>query len=563
MKIILRRISFAALAFLGTVILYLPSARYAFVDHDDPEYVIENPNMREGLTWGNIKWAFTSVGYANNWHPLAWISMMADVTLAGPLDDEAWNRRDNRVAHVIHLHNILLHASNAVLLFFLLGLFLGKGCDSQGDILRLLLTLFWAVHPLRCEVVCWCSERKELTSVFFMLASLIAYLYPVTGAVRRRCCYVGSLFFFALAILAKPVAVTLPTVMFAWDWILKCRLRWLKVSPFVLLSLAGCLLTMSSQSGAIESGADQLVCQRLESIFVAPLIYVRQTLWPSGLSCFYEFTYTMNWVGVCSGALLVLMMAWICVRWLRRREPWAAIAAFGVVWLYVGLLPMLGVVKAGQQEHADRYTYWIGCGLCAVLVLCWKQAKESSWLCRSASAVLPRFAMAGLCGVFLLAYLTHVRMGVWRNTVTLLRDSLPKSWDGTVAGNLASHLSVTGESEDRQEAEMWLRATMAHRASTVACAELAFFLSHRPQPKIGFEDEDPYAEARYLAHRALTGDKDQPVAWEALGNCDCGEGKWGKAIVNFEKAMLHSTRPKHVRQKIAFCRERLDNEERR
>ena len=135
--------------------------------------------------------------------------------------------------------------------------------------------------------------------------------------------------------------------------------------------------------------------------------------------------------------------------------------------------------------------------------------------------------------------------------------------DGTVAGNLASHLSVTGEPEDRQEAEMWLRATMAHRASTVACAELAFFLSHRPQQKIGFEDEDPYAEARYLAHRALTGDNDQPVAWEALGNCDCGEGKWGKAIVNFEKAMLHSTRPKHVRQKIEFCRERLDNEERR
>ncbi len=68
MKIILKRISFAALVFLGTVLLYQPSARYAFVDHDDPEYVIENPNMREGLTWENMKWAFTSVGYANNWH---------------------------------------------------------------------------------------------------------------------------------------------------------------------------------------------------------------------------------------------------------------------------------------------------------------------------------------------------------------------------------------------------------------------------------------------------------------------------------------------------------------
>ena len=273
MKIILKRISFAALVFLGTVLLYQPSARYAFVDHDDPEYVIENPNMREGLTWENMKWAFMSVGYANNWHPLAWISMMMDVTLAGPLDDLTWNQRDNRVAHVMHLHNILLHASNAVLLFVLLGLFLGKDCDSKGDILRLLLTLFWAVHPLRCEVVCWCSERKELTSVFFMLSSLIAYLCPASGAMRRQVNYWGSVVLFTLAILAKPVAITLPTVMFAWDWIFKGKPRWLKVTPFILLSLACCFLTISSQKGALESGADQLICQRLESIFVAPLVY--------------------------------------------------------------------------------------------------------------------------------------------------------------------------------------------------------------------------------------------------------------------------------------------------
>ena len=563
MKIILRRISFAVMIFLGTLFLYLPSERYAFIDHDDPEYVIENPDMREGVTWENMKWAFSSVGYANNWHPLAWISMMVDVSLAGPLDDQDWNCRDNRVAHVMHLHNILLHAANAVLLFFLLGLFMERYDDRKGDVMRLLLALFWAVHPLRCEVVCWCSERKELTSVFFMLTSLIAYLCPAKGPVRRRCCYLGSLACFALAILAKPVAITLPTVMFAWDWIFKGKPRWLKVSPFILLSLACCFLTMSSQKGALESGADQLVCQRLEAIFVAPLIYIRQTLWPLGLSCFYKLTYTMNWVGVCSGVLLVLIMVWVCVRWLRRREPWAAIAAFGVVWLYVGLLPMLGVVKVGQQEHADRYTYWIGCGLCVVLVLCWNQAKESLWFRRKASAVFPYFAKASFCGVFLLAYLTHVQMGVWRNTITLLRDSLPKSWNGRVAGLLASHLEVTGKPEDRQEAEMWLRATVEHRASTVACAELAFFLSYRPQTRIGFGDEDPYAEARYLAYRSLNGDKDQSVAWEALGNCDCAEGKWEDAIAKFEKALPYSTRPKRISQKISLCRERQTHEERR
>ena len=556
---------FAALVFLGIVLLYMPSARYAFVDHDDPESVIENPNMRDGLTWGNIKWAFTSVGYANNWHPLAWISMMADVTLAGPLDDESWNRRDNRVAHVMHLHNILLHAANAVLLFFLLGLFLGGDCDFRGDVLRLLLALFWAVHPLRCEVVCWCSERKELTCVFFMLSSLIAYLHPASGAMRRRVSYLGSIFLFALAILAKPVAITLPTVMFAWNWIFEGNPRWLKVSPYMLLSLACCFLTMSSQTVAIESGADLLACQRLEAILVAPLIYIRQTLWPSGLSCFYELTYTMDWTGICLGTLLILMMVWIGVRWLRRREPWAAIATFGVVWLYVGLLPMLGVVKAGQQEHADRYTYWISCGLCAIIALCWKQATGSLWLGRYGSSILPRLAKASFAGVLLLAYLTHVQMGVWRDTITFMRYSLPKSWYGTLAGVLASHLEATGRPEDCKEAEMWLRETATHRATTVACAELAMFLSRQSHARsgMGWQTEEPYAEARYWARRALNGCKNEAVAWEALGNCDASEGKWDAALKNFENAMSYSAKTERIQQKIAICRQKLTAEKRK
>lgn len=563
MKIILRRISFAAFIFLGTVLLYLPSARYAFIDHDDPEYVIDNPNMREGLTWENAKWAFTSVGYANNWHPLAWISMMMDVTLAGPLDDEAWNRRDNHVAHVMHLHNILLHASNAALLFFLLGLFLEKDDDIKGDVLRLLLTLFWAVHPLRCEVVCWSSERKELTSVFFMLSSLIAYLHPASGTIRRCVNYWASFVLFALAILAKPVAITLPTVIFAWDWIFKGKTHWLKITPFILLSLACCFLTMSSQKGALESGADQLICQRLESVFVAPLVYIRQTFWPFGLSCFYKLTYTMNWVGVCFGILLVLIMVWVCVRWLRRREPWTAIATFGVVWLYVGLLPMLGVVKVGSQEHADRYTYWISCGLCVIIVLCWKQAKESLRLRRYGSSVLPHLSKASFLCVLLLAYLTHLHMGVWCNTIALLRDSLPKSWNGRVAGILASHLESTGKPEDRQEAERWLRATITYRASTAACAELAMFLSHQTHVKYNIGGQEPYAEARYWAHRSLDGCKDQAVAWEALGNCDLVEGKWESAIKNFENAMPYSMKTERIQQKMKVCLQKLTDEKRR
>jgi len=368
----MRRLGLLFLIVLGVGLLYSRSAKFAFVDYDDQEYVIENPNMRGGLTPENVKWAFMTAGYADNWHPLAWISMMVDVTLAGPLDDECWESRNNRVAHVMHVHNAALHALNAGLLFLLLFVLARRlyPAEETDDLICAFLALLWAVHPLRVEVVCWASERKELTCVFFMLLSLLSYfkgsrlredwetstrhLHSFTSPLL----YIVSFLCFILAILAKPVAVTLPVVIVAFDWIFGRRMRILKVLPFAAGSAACCFLTMASQTTALKSGADQFLCQRLESVFVAPLVYLRQMVWPVGLSSFYKFTWSMDWIGVICGVLLVVAMVWVCVRWLRRRETWTGIAAFAVAWVYVGLIPMLGIVKVGPQEHADRYTYW-------------------------------------------------------------------------------------------------------------------------------------------------------------------------------------------------------------
>ena len=66
----------------GTIALYWPVTRDAFINFDDNAYVTDNPHVKAGLTWSGIKWAFTS-GYAANWHPLTWISHMVDYQLFG------------------------------------------------------------------------------------------------------------------------------------------------------------------------------------------------------------------------------------------------------------------------------------------------------------------------------------------------------------------------------------------------------------------------------------------------------------------------------------------------
>src|SRR3974377_1231022 len=81
---------------LSTFALYWPALRCEFVNYDDHQYVVGNPHVHAGFTGEACRWAF-GVGYACNWHPLTWLSHMADCRIFG-LDPRGH-----------HLTNVLLH----------------------------------------------------------------------------------------------------------------------------------------------------------------------------------------------------------------------------------------------------------------------------------------------------------------------------------------------------------------------------------------------------------------------------------------------------------------------
>src|SRR5262252_6319190 len=85
-----------------TVATYRPCFNYPFVDHDDYDYVANNPHVKTGLTAENIRWAFTSFQFGN-WHPLTWLSLQLDSTLYGGMNAGGY-----------HATNVLLHAANSM-----------------------------------------------------------------------------------------------------------------------------------------------------------------------------------------------------------------------------------------------------------------------------------------------------------------------------------------------------------------------------------------------------------------------------------------------------------------
>src|ERR1700721_1993079 len=141
---------------IGTAAIYSSVARHPFVDFDDQYYVTQNTHVQAGLSWQTFIWSFNA-GYAQNWHPLTWLSHALDCQLYGL----------NPAGH--HLTNVLFHGWNVILLFLLLV----RATGAPGR--SLVVAALFALHPLNVESVAWVAERKNVLSTLFFFLALAAY----------------------------------------------------------------------------------------------------------------------------------------------------------------------------------------------------------------------------------------------------------------------------------------------------------------------------------------------------------------------------------------------------
>ena len=141
---------------LVTTAVYLPVLGHDFISFDDRDYVLENPHVRSGLSFANVGWAFLGF-HSGNWHPLTWLSHMLDVEVFGLKPG----------GH--HFTNLLFHAADAVLLYWLLQRMTGAVWRSA------FVAGLFALHPLHVESVAWVAERKDVLSGFFFMLTLLAY----------------------------------------------------------------------------------------------------------------------------------------------------------------------------------------------------------------------------------------------------------------------------------------------------------------------------------------------------------------------------------------------------
>lgn len=400
-----RQVLLGALLVVGTLLLYLPVLHHDFISGwDDDDYVTANVHVRSGLKPANVIWAFTSFEQSN-WHPVTWISHMLDCQLFGL----------NPGPH--HYVNVLLHAANVFLLFWILQ-------RSTKSVWRsFIVAALFAVHPLNVETVAWVAQRKSLLSALFSLLSIAAYgLYAQRGGWKRYLAIVAA---FALALMSKPMAVSLPLLLLLFDYWPLQRLeelplarRWGRLAiekiPLLCMSAASSVLTeMAQHSGGSVMRLSMLsLPARIGNAIVSYVGYIGKILWPVGLATFYPLEFSRPLGDIIASATILIAITAIALYFHHR--PYLAV---GWLFFLITLFPVIGVVQVGFQGMADRYAYIPSIGL--FIAITWGLASVVEQLPVARVTV----SIAAVCLISGFAAATAHYLQYWQNGVTLFSQA--------------------------------------------------------------------------------------------------------------------------------------------
>ena len=439
-----------------------------FIDFDDHLFITENNNIKAGFNAQSIKWALTASYPPDFWHPLTWLSNILDWNLFGA----------NPSGH--HLVSLLWHIGSVILLF----LFLSKTTGSLWS--SAFVAALFALHPLRVESVAWAAERKDVLSVFFVLASLYAYaLYVEKNQVSK---YILCIALFVFSLMSKPTFITLPFVLLLLDYwplgrwqkalnpvkmkvsndtspvkkkgkrlkadsiiekkistpVKSARqlisgLLWEKV-PFIFLSatITIMLVWQTKEEGLLTPLQHLPLLKRLMNAIISYVSYLGKTFWPVDLAVFYPYQYApplwQFW-----GALLILLVISTVVILYVRKLPFLFIGWF---WYLGTLFPVIGLVQGGDQAMADRYTYLPSIGI--AIMLAW-----------GIDYLLPKIKLRRIIMVpaaiilAALTFLTWQQCGYWKNSSTIWSHALQVTENNYLAHtNLGVLLAAEGENEE-------------------------------------------------------------------------------------------------------------------
>ena len=509
-----------ALLVLLALLTYVPVVRAGFV-WDDSFLIVDNPNMQglAGLlrTWSepaSLRYPWYPLTYTSFWLEYAWVGTQ-------PL--------------AYHVDNVLLHATNAVLLFRLAAALGIPGAWLAGAM--------FAVHPIHVESVAWITERKNVLAGLFVLLSLHGFVRAAdlrgaltqSGPSPRRWqnrWLFASLAAFALAMLSKTAVAPLPGALLVLLWLAQGRISLrdvARIAPFFAVALALGAIIVSMETNVVGEGQDFIQLSFLDRALLYPRalwFYAGKHVFPTDLMFFYprwevDAHDPAQWLPLvaAAGALAA------GVALIRRlgRGPLAAILIYGGMLVPAsGFFNVLFMFYSFVQNH---FVYFASMALVVLLAAAVDRLVDRLPLPAPLSRAHAQLAAAAL----LLAPLAAVAWSeartfedeevLWRTSV----ERNPRSW--TALTNLGGLLVDKG---DYQGAEGYLR-------SAIAVNPVDYWAHNNLGIAMLRQGHIEAAIPNFTA--AIDAMPDNPVAWTNLGLALARLGRGPAAVRAWQRAL--------------------------
>lgn len=424
------------------LIIYYPSLHAPFI-FDDIGYIVNNPDIKQ---LNNIK---TRLIYRSKYllpkqndpsRPLTFLTFTLNYYF-GKLDPFGY-----------HLVNIILHVFNVLLVFILMRTILFYSFqrleiaqDRQPEltlnsqwtsiVLPLIVSLFFASHPMNTEVVTYISHRSDSLATFFYLSSL---LFFVKAFEKNRLFYIFSLVCFIFALAAKEIAATLPLILLIFDYIFLSYRRIQKLFDkklyhlsfwFILIAFIAFRYFYIGQVG--DPGVETWKNWTAYSYFITQsyvvLNYIKLLIIPLGQSVdhFIKPAKSLLESRIILSLTLWLVISVVIYRTMRKYPPLSKLILFSSLYFLVALTPTSSIFPI-DDAMAERRVYLPALGFSLTIVclfqLMWMAVIHNGQGLRF-QKVLSFFF---LVYVFSLSVVTWKRNQLYQNPVLLLEETISR-----------------------------------------------------------------------------------------------------------------------------------------
>ena len=407
----------------ATLIFYIPAINGGFI-WDDHAHVLFDTDLQSLSGLGKI-W-FTKA--TQQYYPLVYSSFWVEWQLWG----------NNPLGY--HIVNVLVHSANAIVLALILKRLGLRGAWAAA--------LIFALHPVHVESVAWISERKNVLSGLFFLASLLVFLKSEDAEESEIKFYILSFVLFVLALFSKTVVSTLPVIFIIIRWMRARpfdRSFILRLVPFFIAGLVMGLVTVwweATQVGASGVEWELTFADRLMLPARIVWFYLVKLFIPVNLTFIYprwtpDASLLWQWVFILK-IIVAFVLLWVFRKKITR-APVAALACFAVT-----LFPALGFIDVFPFRYsfvADHFQY-----LASIFIIALMVGVVDAVIINLARAVRPTAIFVTIVTAFVLGFLTWQQGHAYKDPETLWRDVLEKNPTAWIAhNNLGQILYERGE----------------------------------------------------------------------------------------------------------------------